>query len=80
MAAKKITKGETHGCIVCGRPYQLYVVYDEDGNYIDLQVMSPGGRKVPHERRPLVACSQHSEEQVEAAVSRVYGPERDEED
>ena len=22
------TRGETHGCIVCGKPYQLYVVYD----------------------------------------------------
>ena len=80
MAAKKITKGETHGCIVCGRPYSLYVVYDEDGNYVDLQVMSTGGRKVAYEQRPLVACILHSEKQVEAAVARVYGPQRDDED
>jgi hypothetical protein len=28
------TKGETHGCIVCGKPYQLYVVYDASGKFI----------------------------------------------
>jgi hypothetical protein len=35
---------------------------------------------VSHERRPLDACKQHSEKQVEAAVQRAYGPQRDEED
>ena len=40
------TKGEMHGCIVCGRLYQLYVVYDDQGKFIDSKVMSEGGRRV----------------------------------
>ncbi|MGE5249266.1 MAG: hypothetical protein ACM3QS_03545 [Bacteroidota bacterium] len=77
---EKYTKGEMHGCIVCGRPYELYVVYDSQGRFIDLKVMTPGGRPVPHPTRPLVACDFHSDEQVEAAVRRVYGDGMQEED
>ena len=73
------TKGETHGCIVCGRLYQLYVVYDDQGKFIDSKVMSEGGRKVEHPRRPLVACESHSAAEVEAAVTRVYGEQKEEE-
>ena len=34
------TKGEMHGCIVCVRLYQLYVVYADQGKFIDSKVMS----------------------------------------
>ena len=37
-------KGETHGCIVCGRLYQLYVVHDAEGEYLGSKVMSEIGR------------------------------------
>ena len=67
------TKGEMHGCIVCGKLYQLYVVYDEDGNYIDSKVMSAGGKVVKNAGRPLVACETHTQEEIEHAVDRVYG-------
>lgn len=75
----KHTKGETHGCIVCGKLYHLYVVHDGGGNFIGCKVMSAGGRCVQNAKRPLVACETHSPEQVEAAVRRVYG-EQDEDD
>jgi hypothetical protein len=75
----KVTKGEIHGCIVCGKPYELYVVYDLHGKFIDLKVMSEGGRPVAHPTRPLVACITHSAADVEAAVKRVYGPSIEEE-
>ena len=76
------TRGETHGCIVCGKPYQTYVVYDSKGKFVDMKVMSPGARRVGHASRPLVACETHSEGEVEAAVKRVYGEDaaRDDED
>lgn len=67
------TKGETHGCIVCGRLYQLYVVYDQNGNYVDSRVMSTGGHKVAGANRPLVACDRHTAVEVERAIERVYG-------
>jgi len=68
-----ITKGETHGCIVCGKLYQLYVVYDHDGKYLDSKVMSAGGNKVAGVNRPLVACGTHGEVEVKDAVEKVYG-------
>ena len=76
-----LTKGESHGCIVCGKLYQLYVVTDASGKYVGAKVMSVGGRIVPNEVRPLVACESHSAGQVDAAVARVYGnPKKDEDD
>ena len=74
------TRGEMHGCIVCGALYQLYVVSDSKGRFVDCKVMSPGGRRVPHPNRPLVACERHSDEDVQAAVRRAYGTQDEEDD
>jgi hypothetical protein len=74
------TRGETHGCIVCGKPYQLYVVYDISGKFLRFKVMSVGGKPVKHETRPLVACESHTAEQVNAAVRRVYGTSKEEDE
>ena len=68
------TVGEMHGCIVCGKLYQLYVVYDDHGKFIGCKVMTPGGRAVANPSRPLVACDRHSEKEIAAAVERAYGP------
>ena len=73
------TRGETHGCIVCGRLYELYVVYDAAGHFRDMKVMTEGGRGVPGQNRPLVACETHTEEQVSRAVQRVFGEQSPEE-
>jgi hypothetical protein len=62
-----------HGCIVCGRLHQLYVVYNEEGKFIDCKVMSPGAGRVEDTHRPLVACDYHSAEDVRRAVERVFG-------
>jgi hypothetical protein len=77
---EKHTKGEVHGCIVCGKLYQLYVVYDASGKFIDEKVMSAGGKRVPNKHRPLVACEKHSDEEIEAAVERTYGNQKPVED
>ncbi len=76
-----MTKGKTemHGCIVCGRVYQLLVAYDANGKYIGSKVMSAGGKEVSLINRPLVACEKHTEEEIERAVDRAYG-EHDDED
>ncbi len=76
--ADKTTKGETHGCIVCGNLYQMLVVYDLHGRFIDCKVMSAGGKRVINEDRPLVACTRHSAKEIENAVARVYGAKREE--
>lgn len=72
------TRVEMHGCIVCGKLYQLYVLYEPNGKFYDFKVMSPDAKPVRHAHRPLVACKTHSDDQVEAAVVKVYGPQRDE--
>lgn len=76
------TKGkvEVHGCIVCGKLYQLVVAYGADRKYIGSKVMSTGGREVKGANRPLVACEKHTDEEVERAVTRVYGGDQEEED
>jgi len=75
---EKHTKGEMHGCIVCGKLYQLYVVNDAGGKFMDARVMSAGGKLVPHAARPLVACETHTDKEIESAVARVYGqPDED---
>jgi hypothetical protein len=66
-------KGEAHGCIVCGKLYQLYVIHDSEGNYLGSKVMSAGGKEVKGYGRPLVACERHSDEEIARAVNRVYG-------
>jgi hypothetical protein len=75
-----VTKGEMHGCIVCGKLYQLYVVYDAEGKYIGSKVMSAGGQEVNGANRPLVACETHSPDEVARAVERVYGKQHAEDD
>lgn len=76
--ADPVTKGEMHGCIVCGKLYQLYVVYDAEGNYLGSKVMSAGGHEVKGAGRPLVACDTHSEAEIARAVERVYGWKKEE--
>lgn len=73
-------KGEMHGCIVCGKLYQLLIAYDSNGNYIGSKVMSGGGREVKGAGRPLVACETHSDEDIARAVTNVYGRQHEDDE
>ncbi|HRQ24630.1 MAG TPA: hypothetical protein PLF42_14485 [Anaerolineales bacterium] len=72
MTEKQVST-EPHGCIVCGKLYQMLVVRDAQGKFADAKIMSAGGRVVNYAKRPLAACESHSDEAVEAAVQRAYG-------
>ncbi|MBI5945210.1 MAG: hypothetical protein HY864_12640 [Chloroflexi bacterium] len=78
--AEKFTKGEMHGCIVCGKLFQLYVVNDASGKFVDAIVMSAGGKIVPHASRPLVACENHTDAEIESAVARAYDAQHEDDD
>ena len=78
--SENITKSERHGCIVCGKMYQLYVMYNPAGNFIASKVMTEGGKAVKESTRPLVACEKHSDEEVQRAVRRVFGDQTPEEE
>jgi hypothetical protein len=73
-------KGEMHGCIVCGKPYQLLIVYDSNGKYIGSKVMSAGGKEVKGATRPLVACEKHTDQEIQRAVQKVYGKQKPDDD
>ena len=72
--------GEMHGCIVCGKLYQLYVIYDPAGKYLGSKVMSAGGKEVKASNRPLVACEKHTDNEIERAIARVFGEQKPEDD
>jgi hypothetical protein len=61
---------EMHGCIVCARIFNMLVVYSPNGRLIDCTVTSPGGHRVPDERRPLVACDTHSIQEIDMAYKK----------
>ena len=63
---------EPHGCIVCGKIYNLLVVYAPSGLMVACTVTSPGGRVVPDTVRPLAACNTHSRAEIETALTRHY--------
>ena len=63
---------EKHGCIVCGKIYNLLVVYTPSGKMAGCTVTSPGGRVVPDTVRPLAACDKHSVLEIETALARHY--------
>jgi hypothetical protein len=64
--------GEQHGCIVCGKLYNLLVVYSPEGKLLDCAVTSPGGHRVQDVHWPLVACNYHSQEQIDTALANHY--------
>ena len=61
---------EMHGCIVCGRIFNLLAVYTRDNRLVGCTVASPSGRRVPDERRPLVACNTHTTSEIETAYKK----------
>jgi hypothetical protein len=61
---------EVHGCIVCGRTFNILAIYTQDGRLVDCTVTSPGGHRVPDEQHPLVACDTHTAEEIKSAHKR----------
>jgi hypothetical protein len=71
--SENINRVEPHGCIVCGRSYDMLVVYSPSGRMVDCTVTSPsGGHRVPDSQRPLVACDRHSQQEIQAAYAQRY--------
>ena len=66
------TKIEQHGCIVCGKTYQLKVTYDAHGQLLKCLVLTPGGRRVVDSQHALVACDTHPAAKIEEAVAKHY--------
>jgi hypothetical protein len=52
------------------RDLLILVVYTPEGNLLDCSVTSPSGHIVSDERRPLVACNTHAEDEIKFAHQR----------
>ena len=78
--SENTNKVEEHGCIVCGKIYNLLVVYTPSGKMFACSVISPGGHPVPDAVRPLVACNAHSGAEIETALTRHYPGQEQAED
>ena len=63
---------EAHGCIVCGKIHQLLVVYSPAEIMVAVTVISPDGQVVPDKDLPLAACSTHTGDEIERALSSHY--------
>lgn len=70
---------ETHGCIVCGKLYDLLVIYAPDGSLVGCAPKNPDAHRVMDTERPLVACNRHTSTQIEEALSKHY-PGKEQED
>lgn len=71
-----------HGCIVCGKVFNILAVYAPDGMLVDCKVTSPGGHCVP-DKQPLAACDSHSSQEIETAHKKwqsLKGKETNDED
>jgi hypothetical protein len=64
------TVGEIHGCIVCGRTFNILAVYSPAGILVDCTVTSPGGQIVPDHQQPLAACSRHTADEIDVAYKK----------
>jgi hypothetical protein len=71
---------ERHGCIVDGKTYDVLVVYDPSGKFIDCKVTSPGGHCIKGYERPIVACDRHSAQEIQAALGAHFPGQETEED
>jgi hypothetical protein len=58
---------ERHGCLVCAKIFEVLAVHAPDGSLLACTVTSPGGRVVPDDRQPLVACDSHTAAEVDHA-------------
>jgi hypothetical protein len=71
---------EIHGCIVCGRLFNILAVYSPAGKLLECTVTSPGGHCLIIDAKPLAACDDHPPEQIETAYKKWKSRNEDEAD
>jgi hypothetical protein len=61
---------EMHGCIVCGKVFNILAVYSPEGRFLIDSVTRVGGHCIAGEKQPLVACDTHTADQIDVALKR----------
>lgn len=66
---KKIA--ELHGCIICGRLFELIAEYTPDNHLISFYITSSlEGHTIAYKQRPLVACNKHTKDEIDVRYQR----------
>jgi hypothetical protein len=77
--SENLNRVEVHGCIVCGKLHNVLVVYTPSGELVGYTATGGGAHPIPGADPPLVACNDHTPEQISAALARHHtGLEEDE--
>lgn len=71
---------ELHGCIVCGRVYNVLAVYSAFGSLVDWTVSSLDAHILKEKDHILVSCNSHSPEIQDEAFQRWLSRNEDEQD
>lgn len=71
---------EMHGCIVCGKVYDVLAVYSPEGRFLIGSVTGSGGHCIAGEKQPLVACDTHTADQIDVAHKRWQARNIDDQD
>lgn len=68
--SENINKVELHGCVVCGKVFNVLAVYSPEGRFLICSVTKPGAHSLPEEKQALIACDTHTTDQIDAAYKR----------
>jgi hypothetical protein len=71
---------EMHGCIVCGRVYNVLAVYSPYGSLVDWTVSSPDAHILKEPGYILVACNSHSIESTDMAIKKWLSRNKEEQE
>lgn len=71
---------EIHGCIVCGRVYNVLAVYSPYGSLVNWTVSNSDARILKEIKHILVACNSHTDEAIETAMTRWNSRNKEEQD
>ena len=61
---------ERHGCIVCGKLFDVLAVYSPDRRLLECKPTSSDGHCLTTERQQLVACNDHTEAEIQSGLKR----------
>ncbi len=61
---------EMHGCIVCARVFDVFVLFSSDGRMVDYSVNSLDAHCLKEMDHVLVVCNSHTGGEIDAAINR----------
>ncbi len=73
--SKNINVVERHGCLVCGKIYEVLAIYTPDMKLVDCTVTSSGGHILADQRQPFAVCDTHTPLEIETGHHKWHSPQ-----